>query len=159
MTAYLVHLHQPFGHARHYLGFSEQVSLRLWHHEHGRGSNLLRHARAAGSTWSLVRLWPGASRSDERALHNRGGASRLCPLCVSAGRRVDLPRGGWLQPLQTPWEAGVTPCRRCGEGASRARAYGRTKRGAPVCERCACLYLARQHGAPESVLVRMRSAA
>lgn len=139
-TAYLVHLHQPFGHAQHYLGWSEQVQLRLGHHARGTGSNLLRHAKLAGCTWSLVRLWPGASRTMERRLHDRGSAARLCPYCCSATRRVQLP-GGWLMPAVV----GSCCAHGCGQPITRARPWGRGTRG--LCEVHACAYAARQHGA------------
>lgn len=145
-TAYLVHLHAPFGHAQHYLGWSEQLGHRLGHHAAGTGSNLLRHVRLAGITWSLVRVWPGATRTTERQLHDRGGASRLCPFCCSADRPVILPGGGQLHPWPAP-EAHPLPCyvRGCTALAVRRRSWGAWTRGA--CEVHACAYAARQHAA------------
>lgn len=126
-TAYLVHLHQPFGHARH------------------TGSNLLRHVNAAGVTWSLVRLWPGASRTVERQLHDRGGASRLCPVCESARRSVDLPGGGTLAPVLYPADPPRRCCApRCAQPPTRLRPWAAGVRG--LCELHACAYAARQHG-------------
>lgn len=148
-TAYLVHLHAPFGHAQHYLGWSEQHALRLGHHARGTGSNLLRHVNAAGITWSLVRLWPGATRTVERQLHDRGGAARLCPFCCSASRVVALPGEAFLAPLVRDRLGRVTTptcCRpRCPEPAARRRPWGRGSRG--LCEVHACAYAARQAGA------------
>lgn len=148
-SAYLVHLHQPFGHARHYLGWSADRGNRLRHHAAGTGSNLLRHVRAAGVTWSLVRVWPGATRTDERGLHNRGSAARLCPVCCSDRRRVQLPGGGYLAPCTA---AGTWAARCCAAGCDampvRVRPWGRGQRG--VCELHACAYAARQYGAPSA---------
>lgn len=81
---YLLHFDQPFGHARHYLGWASDLNNRLRHHENGTGANLLKHARAAGVTWRLVRTWPG-DRALERQLHN-GGHARRCPECKSVRR-------------------------------------------------------------------------
>ena len=79
-TVYLLHFDRPFGHARHYLGWASNLEGRLWHHEHGDGANLLKHVKRAGITWTLARTWEG-DRHLERRLKNRGGHSRLCPLC------------------------------------------------------------------------------
>ena len=85
---YLLHFERPFGHARHYLGWApdRHVRARLHEHETGRGANLLRHVRAAGIAWEVVRRWPGASRQEERRLKKQGGASRHCPVCRATGR-------------------------------------------------------------------------
>lgn len=81
-TVYLVCFSEPFGHARHYLGWAGPGNLaaRLYYHECGTGSNLLRHVAKAGITWELARTWPG-DRYLERRLKNRGGHARLCPSC------------------------------------------------------------------------------
>jgi len=77
---YLLHLIPPYRHARHYMGWSADVARRLARHANGQGARLLAVALAAGCTWRLVRLWPNASRADERKLKNMMGV-RCCPLC------------------------------------------------------------------------------
>jgi hypothetical protein len=86
-TVYLLHFDQPFGHARHYLGWAGpgNLSWRLAHHAAGTGANLLRHAGKAGVGWRLVRTWAG-DRTLERRLKDRGGHARLCPACPGAPR-------------------------------------------------------------------------
>lgn len=85
--AYLLCLRNPdgtkafFGHAGHYIGWSGDMTGRIRHHANGTGSNLMRHVVNAGIGFVLARTWPGADRNFERSLHNRGGASRICPLC------------------------------------------------------------------------------
>lgn len=79
-TIYLLHFDEPFGHARHYLGWAHRLDARLAHHERGTGANLLKHVRAAGISWTLARTWNG-DRHLERRLKNRGGAARHCPIC------------------------------------------------------------------------------
>ena len=147
-AAYLVHLHAPFGHAQHYLGWSADPPWRLRHHAAGTGSNLLRHVRLAGIGWSLVRVWPGATRTVERSLHKQGGASRLCPYCCSRERRVQLPGGGWLAPIPGDYRGRGCSVPGCSDMSLRLRAWGRSRRA--VCELHACAYAARQHGASSS---------
>lgn len=81
-TVYLVHFDEPFGHARHYLGYAGPGNLhaRLAHHAAGSGANLLRHVAKAGIGWTLVRTWPG-SRDTERRIKRRGHGPRECPVC------------------------------------------------------------------------------
>lgn len=80
-TIYLVHLHRPYRHARHYLGWAADVERRLAEHRAGRGSPLLRAAAAAGIEFQVVRTWPG-TRFEERRLHRfKNTPARLCPIC------------------------------------------------------------------------------
>ena len=83
-TVYLLHFSTPFGHAKHYTGWATNLAARLNHHAKGTGANLLKHAAAAGITWTVARTWEGKTKSFERSLKNRGGASRVCPLCKGA---------------------------------------------------------------------------
>lgn len=87
---YLLHFDEPFGHARHYCGWSSDVLWRLRCHTGAAGSNLMRHVNAAGIGWLLAGVWPG-TRHDERSRHNRGAAGKWCPEC--AGTRTG-PRYG-----------------------------------------------------------------
>jgi len=76
---YLLHFSEPYKHARHYLGYSANVSARLERHSLGHGARLIEVILAAGLSFELVRTWDG-DRKLERRLHKRGG-SRLCPIC------------------------------------------------------------------------------
>lgn len=80
-TVYLLHFDTAFGHARHYTGWSANLTLRLAEHATGRGARLTEVVADAGIGWSLARTWPNVTRAYERALKNQGGASRRCPLC------------------------------------------------------------------------------
>ena len=95
-TVYLLHFDAPFGHARHYTGWSANLSLRLAEHAAGHGARLTEVVAAAGIGWTLARTWPNVPRAEERRLKNRGGASRRCPLCGIT------PRTGQLAPLVMP---------------------------------------------------------
>lgn len=80
-TVYLLHFHAPFGHAKHYTGWSANLSLRLAEHASGHGARLTEVVAAAGISWTLARTWPNVTRTYERKLKNQGGAARRCPLC------------------------------------------------------------------------------
>ena len=91
-TIYLIHFSRPFGHARHYLGWTSNLAARLAHHRAGTGSALMRAVRADGISWELARTWTG-DRHRERQLKGQGGRARLCPLC-----RGDGPAPGEVAP-------------------------------------------------------------
>jgi hypothetical protein len=78
-TVYLLHLDEPFAHARHYTGWASDLYGRLAHHGTTSGANLLLHVAKAGGTWTLARTWPGDRRL-ERRLKAHGG-TRRCPVC------------------------------------------------------------------------------
>jgi predicted GIY-YIG superfamily endonuclease len=79
-TIYLLHFDRPYQHASHYLGWTENLEGRLWHHAHGSGARLTAAAAKAGIKWTVVRQWTG-TRSDERMLHNFKHNNKLCPTC------------------------------------------------------------------------------
>jgi hypothetical protein len=78
-TVYLLHLDEPFGHAKHYTGWASDLHGRLAHHGGPSGANLLWHVAKAGGTWTLARTWAG-DRNLERRLKAHG-ATRRCPIC------------------------------------------------------------------------------
>lgn len=81
---YLIHLSEPYKHAQHYLGFTEDeesVEDRLSRHRSGAGSKLLRAVNKAGIKYFVARLWPGYTRTQERQLKNQKKARMLCPVC------------------------------------------------------------------------------
>ncbi len=77
---YLLHFQQPYRHARHYLGWTEDLAARLEQHQKGQGARLLTVVREAGISWSLSRTWQG-DRNRERQIKRMGGLSRSCPDC------------------------------------------------------------------------------
>jgi predicted GIY-YIG superfamily endonuclease len=79
-TVYLLHFDRPYVHARHYTGWTTDLTVRLAEHANGRGARLLAVVTSAGIGWTLARTWTG-TRSLERALKRRHGASRFCPMC------------------------------------------------------------------------------
>lgn len=77
---YLLHFAEPYKHARHYLGWTDDLPARLARHQAGQGARLLEVIHAAGITWELARTWEGP-RARERQIKRQGGAAVLCPLC------------------------------------------------------------------------------
>lgn len=84
---YLLHFDPPYRHARHYIGYTQQLESRLERHEMGRGSPLVQAALAAGCTVTVARTWGAEGvedvhdRSFERKLKRQKNAARLCPMC------------------------------------------------------------------------------
>lgn len=78
---YLIHIDPAYEHAKHYLGYADDVDARLAKHEAGRGARLTQVVRAAGHKLILARVWSGADRNFERKLKNQKNAPRLCPIC------------------------------------------------------------------------------
>lgn len=93
-TVYLIHFECPYQHARHYLGFTDDLPACLDRHLDGNGGRLLRVFRDAGISYRVVRTWEG-DRALERKLKRRKGSSRLCPICREEkrlkGRRMNGP--------------------------------------------------------------------
>lgn len=54
---YLIHMKQPYFHARHYLGSTACLESRLQVHRSGHGARLLQVVNDAGIEWEVARLW------------------------------------------------------------------------------------------------------
>ncbi len=99
-VVYLLHFVPAYRHARHYLGFADDLPARLHTQASGRGARLVAVALAAGCQISLVRLWPG-TRDDERRMKNQRAVPRLlCPACPTRAhaRRLAAGQGVLLDP-------------------------------------------------------------
>ncbi len=88
---YLICFERPFGHAHHYIGYSDdsRFAARIECHRKGRGSRLLRAVNEAGIDWKVVRTWPGKDGNFERKLKNRKKAWQLCPVCRRKNEKSD----------------------------------------------------------------------
>ena len=84
-TVYLLHFHRPLHHARHYMGWTDDLGERLARHARGNGSALMAAVMRARVGWSLVRTWVGVTRDDERRLKRSHNVPRLCPACKQGG--------------------------------------------------------------------------
>lgn len=80
-TIYLIHFDVPFGHARHYMGWTADLNARLAAHASGRGSKLMAAVSRAHISWQVSRTWVQTTRRRERQLKVQGGHSRKCPQC------------------------------------------------------------------------------
>lgn len=86
---YLIHFDRPYKHARHYIGYTENLDQRFHEHEHNtHGARLLQVVKEAGINFEVVRTWPG-DRTLERRLKNQKNAWRLCPVCRAERKKIN----------------------------------------------------------------------
>ncbi len=79
---YLLHFSEPYKHAQHYLGFTQdRLEQRLEYHQKGKGSKLLKVVIEFGISFQVVRIWENGDRNFERRLKNNGHLSHYCPIC------------------------------------------------------------------------------
>ena len=81
MAVYLIHFETNYHHARHYLGWTNNVERRVTEHKNNMGARLLEVINEAGIAWEVVRIWHDGDRTLERRLKDRHKASQLCPVC------------------------------------------------------------------------------
>ena len=93
-TVYLLCFHRPYYHARHYLGWTQDLPTRLATHTTGHGSRLMAAVTQTRIGWTLARTWVGMTRRDERRLHRQNNTPRLCPRCRSAIPHLTGPTRG-----------------------------------------------------------------
>lgn len=106
---YLLHFDEPYKHARHYLGCTDNLANRLAQHASGHGARLVQVVTEAGIGFDLARTWEGG-RQGERQLKRHKHGPRHCPICQGRARS--------------------RPLRQYGERAeSRARCIAATRRG------------------------------
>lgn len=84
-VVYLIHFNRAYKHARHYMGYSEDLDKRITDHLAGMGARLMEVVTQAGIEWKVSRTWRGG-RGLERQLKNHHNAPRLCPIC--AGKKA-----------------------------------------------------------------------
>ncbi len=109
---YLIHLDTPLKHARHYLGFSEDLLKRLQRHHTGQGAAFMKAIAKEEISWHVSRIWDG-NYELEQVLKRQHNASHLCPTCIqeriyertlsvvvnaSTGERQPLRREVRIQP-------------------------------------------------------------
>lgn len=91
---YLLHFDPAYKHAKHYLGYADDVMPRVNAHLHGRGARLTQVAKDAGVTMLLVRVWEDGTRTMERKLKRRSHVPALCPICTNIP--VQMPLLAWM---------------------------------------------------------------
>ena len=82
---YMLCFDRYYRHAKHYVGWTDDLFDRLDRHAKGTGARLVAVIWQAGIGFTLVRLCEG-TRRDERAIKNAGGAVRYCPACTPRPR-------------------------------------------------------------------------
>jgi len=85
-VVYLCHFSRPYKHARHYLGYSDNLDTRVLRHRNGNGARLLQVIKANGIEFDIVRTWEG-DRTLERRLKRWKKNSQLCPICNKRGKQ------------------------------------------------------------------------
>jgi predicted GIY-YIG superfamily endonuclease len=85
-VVYLIHFERPYHHARHYVGYTNDLADRIEQHRAGSGSRLLRAVSAAGIGFQVAWIWRSGSRRFERMVHRRKNTPKLCPLCMKTDR-------------------------------------------------------------------------
>jgi predicted GIY-YIG superfamily endonuclease len=93
MCVYLIHFETPYKHAKHYLGYSDDLAGRLACHAHGNGAKLMAVIARNDIRWVVSRVWLRGDRSLERRLKNYHSGVKLCPICqgrVYAGYSVNV---------------------------------------------------------------------
>lgn len=85
-TVYLLHFDRPYKHARHYLGYTDDLDQRIEAHRNGNGARLVEVVMQAGIGFTVARTWDG-DRDLERRLKNQHNGPRLCPICNKGARR------------------------------------------------------------------------
>jgi hypothetical protein len=85
-VVYLICFERPYRHARHYLGWTNDLEHRMEKHLRGQGSPLIRAAIGVGIAVTLARVWPDADRNFESRLKRRKEGPRLCPRCTANPR-------------------------------------------------------------------------
>jgi hypothetical protein len=114
-VVYLIHLDKPYSDqagrksSQHYVGYSEHLAGRIWHHRNGSGNPLLRAASRAGILFRVVRVWVlSASRQTERRFHDSHKLAWYCPECNERwylhGKDEDLARRLQSEQESTPHE-------------------------------------------------------
>ena len=66
---YLIHLDRPLKHARHYIGYTQDIEQRFHEHAYGdKGSRFLHAVREAGIGFRVVNIGPAGDRPFERVV-------------------------------------------------------------------------------------------
>ena len=78
-TVYLLHFSSAYKHAKHYVGYTDDLEERLKRHRAGNGARLVEVITAAGLTFEVARTWAGGHDLERRL--KKHGATRVCPIC------------------------------------------------------------------------------
>ena len=76
----MLHFEPAYRHARHYMGWADDVDARVAEHLAGAASPLVRAALLAGASVTVAVTYAG-SRQLERRLKRWHNTWKLCPIC------------------------------------------------------------------------------
>ena len=96
---YMLHFDRPYKHAKHYVGWTDDLLDRLDHARQGHGARLVAVIWHAGIGFTLIRICEGTRRT-ERAIKNAGGAVPVLPGLHPPA--MDRPLAGRCPPDFTP---------------------------------------------------------
>lgn len=80
-TVYLICFDTPFGHAKHYMGWTRDVGARIAKHRSGHGARLMQLVQKAGIKWRVTRIWRDRCKSYESYLKTHRVKKKICPRC------------------------------------------------------------------------------
>lgn len=98
MAVYLLHLDRPLAHARHYVGFAQNVEARVAHHRAGTGARFTQVLCELGIGFEVARVWPEGDKSFERRLKRQKHSARFCPHCSGASAAHNMPDAKGARP-------------------------------------------------------------
>ena len=88
---YIIHFSSYLSHARHYVGYADDIQARFQVHKSGQGAKILRACNQKGIDYKIVRVIMG-DRKMERRIKNTHNVKRYCPIC--AGDKMCTQRKG-----------------------------------------------------------------
>lgn len=77
---YLLHFERPYFHARHYIGYTDDLERRLGEHLSGQGSPLVKAVVNSGVAVIVAATFEG-DRDLEKKMKARHKAAHFCPIC------------------------------------------------------------------------------
>ncbi len=111
MCVYLIHFTEKFHHARHYVGYTDDLARRITEHQRER-LHLFGAINKAGIPWLVARVWQDGDRALERKLKNWKGSAQFCPVCrAEAGKSSTaiLPASYEERLSPSGWTQGALP--------------------------------------------------
>jgi predicted GIY-YIG superfamily endonuclease len=90
---YLLHFERPMAHARHYIGFTDNLQLRIKRHRSGQSAMIVRAFHERGISFVVARTWEEGREFERHLKMVTKNAPRLCPIC-RAERTAGMPYPG-----------------------------------------------------------------
>lgn len=78
---YLIHFDIPLAHARHYIGATQNLEMRLIAHARGYGAALMEVLHQLDIGWEVSMIWTTPVKY-EKYLKKQKNAPKYCPLCT-----------------------------------------------------------------------------